>query len=89
MPAAEAAPEDVDEELPMLWELPRDFSLSVPEIRMSLHIYDPQASTRFVRVNKRKFREGDWVADGLLLEEITPEGAVFAFDGTRFRVERP
>jgi hypothetical protein len=41
---------------------------------------------RFVRVNDQALREGQVSSPGLRLEEITPEGAVFSYQGFRFRI---
>jgi hypothetical protein len=41
---------------------------------------------RFVRVNDQALREGQVGPSGLKLEQITPDGAVFSYQGFRFRI---
>ncbi len=38
-----------------------------------------------IGIGSRIFREGDAVAPGLQLEEITPDGMIFGYKGYRFR----
>ena len=37
-------------------------------------------------VNSRKYREGDALQEGPVVEQITPDGAVLSFRGSRFRL---
>lgn len=59
------------------------------ELTMSLHYYTDDPARRMVRINDRIVREGQLVADDLLLEEITPAGAIFSMGGERFQVSGP
>jgi len=58
----------------------------VPPLHLDLHVYASQPQQRFVFVNSRKYREGDTLAEGPVVEEITPDGAVLNFRGSRFRL---
>ena len=70
-------------------ELPREFRRSVPELDISIHVYDLDPQWRFVRINKQKFLEGDQVAKDLTLEAITPGGLVLVYQGTAFQLAKP
>ncbi len=75
--------------LPVLRQLPRDMRRSLPELAISIHVYDNDPRWRFVRINKTKYREGDRLAKDLTLEAITPGGLVLDFQGTRFLLAKP
>ena len=58
----------------------------VAALHLDLHVYVTQPQQRFIFVNSRKYKEGDTLAEGPLVEEITPEGAVLNFRGSRFKL---
>lgn len=58
----------------------------LPPANLSLHVYDRNPSARFVFVNGQRAREGETLQNGLRVDEITPEGAVLSFRGSRFLV---
>lgn len=58
-------------------------------LAMSLHFYADEPSRRMVRIDNRIVREGQSLDDGLVLEEITPRGAIFSQGGRRFKVPGP
>jgi hypothetical protein len=47
-------------------------------------IYSKKPDQRWININGSKRREGDEISAGLKLEEITPDGAIFSYLGTRF-----
>ena len=59
---------------------------SVPELHLDLHVYAAQPQQRFIFVNSRKYREGETLAEGPLVEQITADGAVLSFRGSRFKL---
>jgi general secretion pathway protein B len=58
----------------------------VAALHLDLHVYVAQPQQRFIFVNSRKYKEGDTLAEGPLVEEITPDGAVLNFRGSRFKL---
>ena len=46
----------------------------------------PSPQQRFVFVNSRKYREGDTLQEGPVVEQITPDGAVLEFRGRQFQL---
>jgi general secretion pathway protein B len=58
----------------------------VPPLHLDLHVYANEPQQRFVFVNSRKYREGDTLAEGPVVEQITPDGAILNFRGSRFRL---
>jgi general secretion pathway protein B len=58
----------------------------IPAVALSLHVYDASPTRRFVLVNGQRAVEGETLSDGLRLEEITAQGAVLSWRGSRFLV---
>ena len=59
---------------------------TVPALHLDLHVYAAQPQQRFIFVNSRKYREGETLAEGPLVEQITADGAVLNFRGSRFKL---
>jgi hypothetical protein len=62
---------------------------AVPEVSLSLHVFDRDPAARFVFVNNQRAREGEVLQNGVRVEQITPEGAVLSFGGARFLLPIP
>jgi general secretion pathway protein B len=74
---------------PVASEVPAALRERMSSLTMSLHFYTEEPARRMVRINNRIVREGQAVAEKLVLEEITPGGAIFSFAGERFAVPGP
>ncbi|WP_305044073.1 general secretion pathway protein GspB [Geoalkalibacter sp.] len=91
--AALAQPQEADlartlPGLPLLKDLPGEVRAALPEFSFSLHYFTTSPAERLVRINGRLLREGQSLAEGLVLEEITEGGAVFDYRGRLFEVLR-
>ena len=80
-PATSSASAD---RLPEWDELPLDFRSGFSMPHMDVHVYDTDPSRRFVLVNLQKFREGDRLPNGAVIEKILPDGMQLSYQGTRF-----
>jgi general secretion pathway protein B len=60
----------------------------VPELHLDLHVYSTRAQERFIFVNSRKYREGETLQEGPVVEQITQGGAVLNYRGSRFVLSR-
>jgi general secretion pathway protein B len=58
----------------------------VAALHLDLHVYAAQPQQRYIFVNSRKYKEGDTLAEGPVVEQITPDGAVLNFRGSRFKL---
>jgi hypothetical protein len=65
-------------------ELPFPVREAMPNLSLSMLIYSQNPADRMVGVNGHVRREGQQVDTGLKLERITPNGAVFSFQGYLF-----
>ena len=67
-------------------ELPAEIKGALPSLKVSAHVYSPDPAARLVRVNEMLLQEGQDLPEGLKVEEILPNGVIFRFQGTRFRI---
>jgi general secretion pathway protein B len=74
--------------LPNLYELPQALRSRLELPRIDVHVYSDQPGRRYILVNLEKYREGETLPGGLVLEEILPDGMVLSSGGERFRVDQ-
>ncbi|MBS1196808.1 MAG: hypothetical protein H6R18_593 [Proteobacteria bacterium] len=60
-------------------------SQRLQKMTISVHAYSSNAANRKVWINDRMLREGDAVAPGLKLEQITEDGIILNSNGNLFR----
>jgi general secretion pathway protein B len=61
---------------------------NLPELRLDLHTYAAQPDQRFVFINMTLLHEGDSTPQGVRVDNITPDGAILSYHGTRFVLTR-
>ena len=69
---------------PALAELAESFRQSLPPLELTVHVYSESPAQRFVFVNGRRYREGQQISEGPLLESIQPRGVILKWKGQRF-----
>lgn len=62
--------------------------ISVSPLHLDIHVFAGEPSKRFVFINMTKYREGDRLTEGPVLEEITDDGVILNHQGNRFTLER-
>jgi general secretion pathway protein B len=60
----------------------------LPPFLMTVHVYVPDKTRRFVMINGLKYGEGEKTREDLTVEQILPNGAVLGFQGNPFYVHR-
>jgi general secretion pathway protein B len=65
-------------------ELPESIKQEIPTITVSAHVYSTNPVQRSIVINNTFMEEGEYVLDGLILYEITTDGAIFNYQGTLF-----
>ena len=65
-------------------ELPHAIQQEIPAMQVSLHAYSAKPKGSLVSINNQLLRDGDVLAPGLKLEQITPDGMIFSYKGYRF-----
>lgn len=69
------------------WELPLAIRRDLPELNLSIHVFSPEPSARFVLINGERRVEGDDLGQGARLVEIRRDGALVEFRDYRFLLE--
>lgn len=85
-PATPAAKDMPEPEVPSIHGMPVNVQKNLPAILISAHIYSEDQETRMAIINDKTLREGQSVAPGLVLEEITRNGVILNFQGHRFHL---
>jgi general secretion pathway protein B len=60
----------------------------VPPLHLDLHVFSDVVAQRFIFVNSRKYKEGETLQEGPVVERITVDGAVLNFRGSRFKLSQ-
>ena len=60
----------------------------VPALNLDLHVYSTKPAERMVFVNSHKYREGDTLQEGPVVQQITPDGAILEFRGRKFLLSK-
>lgn len=68
-----------------LSELPLAIQREIPTMSVQVHAYSDTPAERMVGINDLLLKEGDLLAPGLKLEQITPDGMVFGYKQYHFR----
>lgn len=98
-PASETAPEsaapatqvaaDADEGFLRLADLSAATRATLPELRISMHVYSEDPSRRFAIIDGRRVGEGGLLEGQGVVEAIRRDGIVVDFDGRRVLLPRP
>lgn len=59
---------------------------SLTPLSLDVHVYGENVQDRFVLINQKKYRTGEWTANGAMIEAIRADGVVLLFQGNRFRL---
>lgn len=87
-PAQVATAQPAQPGLPSIWELPYATRKDLPAIDLTMHVWSPTPAERFVVVKGERHVEGEQIADGVTLQQITTDGLVLEFHGQRFTFPR-
>lgn len=66
-------------------ELPPAIQQEIPAMSIPVHTYSDTPKERVVGINDRLLQEGDYLAPGLKLEQIAPDGVIFSYRHYLFR----
>lgn len=82
----EANPADAAQERAIaINELPASIQQEIPAMDVQFHAYSTIPANRLVGINSRTLHEGESLAAGLRLEQITLDGVIFSYKGYRFQ----
>ncbi len=69
-------------------ELRAEGRLQVAELHLDIHVFSENREERFVFINMVKHRESSRLAEGPVVNEITPEGVILDYQGMTFLLPR-
>lgn len=72
--------------VPDFGELPYDVQEKIPDLGISVHIFNEDPTQRRVRINGRMYAEGASLQRDMALVEITQYGVIFDYQGHVFRL---
>lgn len=78
-PGATAVPAGVT----VLREMPEAYRAQFPVAALDVHVYDADPARRWVMIAGKRYREGETVASGPLIERIVENGVIFDYGGAR------
>ncbi len=73
-----------DTSVPLLSETEYDFQAQLPEMHLDVHVYKDRKKDRFVLINMDKYREGQKMSNGTVIEAIVVDGVMMNYQGQRF-----
>ncbi len=82
-------PEEPEPSVPFLKDLPRDFQRQVPKMNINVFVYSDNIDERFVIINMVKYKNGQQLREGPIIEDIRPDSIVLKYRDLDFRVNRP
>ncbi|MEJ2455094.1 MAG: general secretion pathway protein GspB [Candidatus Thiodiazotropha sp.] len=82
-------PQQEQEEIPLVWELPQTLREKVLQLKSSVHVYSEVPAQRFVIINMRRYAEGDSLPpDDFRLARIDQDGVVIDYGDGLVRLPR-
>ena len=83
-PDASQSQQPYEPEIISYWQVPEKMREGLPDLRISVLVYAELPENRFVLMNGERVREGQELPNGLLLEEIRRDRAIFNYRNYRF-----
>ena len=74
--------------LPTLNEVRLNDGIALPDLHLDIHLYSTAVADRFVFINMQRLKEGSVLDAGPRVDEITPDGVILDYRGTRFVLPR-
>jgi hypothetical protein len=78
------ATDSYEPEIISWWQVPEKMREGLPDLRISVLVYAEQPDNRFLLLNGERLKEGQELSNGLLLEEIRRDRAIFSYRNYRF-----
>jgi general secretion pathway protein B len=69
------------------WQMPQSLRDSMPPLHITVLVYAEKPSDRFLLINGERLHEKETLSDGLVLEEIQRDRAIFTYRNYRFQVK--
>jgi len=87
-PAEDAIATQEPSQVQSWFDLPQSIRNNLDLPRLDVHVYSEAPVGRFIMVNLKKYREGDTLPNGMVLEEVLPDGMIMSYQGESFLVKK-
>ena len=87
-PVARYGAPQIAESLATFNDLRAQGVLQLPDMHLDIHVYSIEPEDRFVFVNMSKYKERATLDEGPVVREITPDGVILEYFGTKFLLPR-
>ena len=67
-------------------ELPMSIQQELPDFRISMALYSDDPNSRVAKINGKTLKEGQFLEEGLKLEEIKPDAVIFNYRNYSFQI---
>jgi general secretion pathway protein B len=67
-------------------DMPASVRQNLPAVNMSIFMYSEDPASRMVRINGQTLREGQYISEGLKVEEIKPDGVILNYKNYRLHI---
>ncbi len=85
-PAAASPTVSSPEPVPTLDALPTSVRRGLPALNLDIHVHSRDADKRFAVINGRRYREGEALSEGPILEAVTTAGVTLRRGNQRFQL---
>lgn len=68
-------------------QMPQPLRDATGPLELNVHVYSDTPGRRFVFINNRRYREGETLREGPVLERVMPNGVALTFREQRFRID--
>ncbi|UUM31031.1 general secretion pathway protein GspB [Vibrio japonicus] len=58
----------------------------LPAMNFETHVYSSSPAKRWVKINGREYKEGDWITDAIQLEKIEQQSSLLSINGEKIEV---
>lgn len=69
------------------WQVPQSVRQDLPEMHITVLVYAQQPQDRFLLINGQRLHEQEALSDGLVLQEIQRDRAIFTYRNYRFHLK--
>ena len=81
--------QEPDGRIPTLQNMPKTFQQEIPAMNINVYVYSDVPKEQFVIIDMQKYRVGERIANGPVLEKIEEDMMILQYNGRKFKVLRP
>ena len=71
-----------------VYELPFSIRKNLPEVKLNIHVFDPDPENRMAVINGLRYGTGDIIEEIVTVQDITQEGVLLEYEGQVFMIPK-